>query len=67
MSTNNNPPGGVQLAPAVFVDRPRRRVCCEPDETVAWDRSATEPCERGTVGCCVLHTVAGVDSDCETW
>jgi hypothetical protein len=37
------------------------------EEFTAWGRSETEPCERGTVGCSVLHDLAGPDSDCETW
>lgn len=34
---------------------------------VAWDRAETEPCERGTTGCSVVHSVAGMASCCETW
>lgn len=33
-------------------------------EAVAWGRAETEPCERGTPGCSVLHTY---DSDCQPW
>lgn len=33
-------------------------------EQVAWGRAETDPCERGTPGCSVLHTR---DSECETW
>lgn len=31
---------------------------------VAEDRDEQDPCQRGTVGCCVDHTT---DTDCETW
>lgn len=34
------------------------------DPAVAWDRAETDPCERGTVGCSVLHTA---DTECQTW
>lgn len=37
------------------------------DDTVAWDRAETDPCERGTVGCSVLHDTAGLASCCESW
>jgi hypothetical protein len=29
------------------------------------DRAEDEPCERNTVGCCVLHGTD--DDDCEAW
>jgi hypothetical protein len=32
---------------------------------IAWDREETEPCERGTVGCSVLH--GNTDTECEGW
>lgn len=32
---------------------------------VAWDRPETDPCERGTVGCSVLH--GNADTACDTW
>lgn len=35
--------------------------------TVAWDRAATDPCERGTIGCSVMHSVSGLASCCEKW
>lgn len=32
---------------------------------IAWDRPESDPCERGTTGCCVDHTASrGVDCDC---
>lgn len=31
---------------------------------VAEDRAETDPCQRGTVGCCVDHDG---DEECETW
>lgn len=38
---------------------------------VAQDREETEPCERGTVGCCVDHTLSlryrGDHGDCDCW
>lgn len=30
------------------------------------DRPATEPCQAGTVGCCVNHTGPGT-RECEAW
>jgi hypothetical protein len=39
----------------------------EREEFTAWGRKETEPCERGTVGCSVLHDMAGFDGECETW
>ena len=32
----------------------------------AEDRDETEPCQKGTPGCCVDHVV-GTESDCEAW
>jgi len=39
------------------------------DQTlVAWDRPETAPCEKGTVGCSVLHTATKlIETDCEVW
>lgn len=34
---------------------------------VDWDRKETDPCQRGTVGCCINHDKAVGDTDCETW
>lgn len=50
----------------------------QPIRIVAEGREETEPCERGTVGCCIDHTAemkdregfrdpARRDSSCETW
>jgi hypothetical protein len=36
----------------------------DAEEHTAWGRAETDPCERGTVGCSVLHTD---DTECETW
>jgi len=35
------------------------------DAAVARDRAEDEPCEVGTVGCCINHS--RFDSGCETW
>ncbi len=46
-------------------------VSAEPDDRtatgalVARDRGEREPCEAGTVGCCVKHV--GEDAGCESW
>lgn len=37
----------------------------QPVSVVAEGRAETDPCERGTVGCSVLHSAS--DTDCETW
>lgn len=34
-------------------------------EHVAEDRDESEPCQAGTVGCCINHD--GYDGSCETW
>jgi hypothetical protein len=37
---------------------------------LATDRAEDEPCERGTVGCCVNHTATHahpMHDNCETW
>jgi hypothetical protein len=31
-----------------------------------WERAEHEPCERGTVGCSVLHP-NNTETECETW
>ena len=36
----------------------------DAEEHTAWGRAETDACERGTVGCSVLHTT---DSECATW
>jgi hypothetical protein len=36
------------------------------DPKVAWARDESDPCQRGTVGCCIDHTHPTA-SDCETW
>lgn len=36
------------------------------DIPVAWERPETEPCQKGTPGCCVDHPV-GPETDCATW
>ncbi len=35
--------------------------------SIAWDRSESDPCERGTEGCCVNHSSSPDDQGCETW
>ncbi|MBO2461674.1 hypothetical protein [Actinomadura violacea] len=35
--------------------------------TVAWDREETEPCQRGTAGCCVDHKPAEREQGCQCW
>jgi hypothetical protein len=42
------------------------------ERIVATDREETEPCQRGTVGCCVDHdrerrTTPRDDEGCECW
>jgi hypothetical protein len=32
---------------------------------VAWSRAETDPCQAGTVGCCIDHELD--QGDCETW
>ena len=32
---------------------------------VAWDRPESDPCEKGTPGCCVAYH--DEHDDCETW
>lgn len=41
-------------------------------ERIVADRAETEPCQRGTDGCCIDHTAEfdrdrSADSECETW
>lgn len=31
-----------------------------------FDRSETDPCQKGTVGCAVDHPI-GTETDCECW
>lgn len=55
--------------PAVVLDAKLTYVTTNTNETktgpvVAWGRAETDPCERGTVGCCVAHDG---DTPCETW
>lgn len=38
-----------------------------PDLQVAEDREETEPCQKGTSGCCVDHGATQGETDCETW
>lgn len=33
---------------------------------IAEDRDENEPCQKGTVGCCVDHT-PGPETNCEAW
>jgi len=33
-------------------------------DTIAGDRAEDEPCERGTIGCCLHHNG---DTPCEAW
>jgi hypothetical protein len=48
---------------------------CRPPRTfgpvhapvVAEGRQAEEPCEAGTVGCCMNHTASPAGTACETW
>jgi len=35
--------------------------------TYALDREPSDPCEKGTVGCCVQHASSGPETDCEAW
>jgi hypothetical protein len=30
-------------------------------------RGETEPCEAGTIGCCVNHVKSPTGTSCETW
>lgn len=30
-------------------------------------RPESDPCEKGTPGCCVSHAATGLASDCECW
>ena len=39
----------------------------EEQSAVAWKRKETEPCEKGTVGCSVLHGRVGVSDICLPW
>lgn len=34
---------------------------------LAVGRPEHEPCERGTVGCCITHVGVAAGFDCETW
>ena len=34
--------------------------------TTAWWREESEPCQKGTTGCCINHNSPKLDS-CETW
>lgn len=36
-------------------------------KTVAWERTETDPCERGTTGCCIAHDDSPPGTECETW
>jgi hypothetical protein len=38
---------------------------CLKDDHIAWDRRETDPCQAGTVGCCVNHR--SIDDTCEAW
>lgn len=33
---------------------------------IATDRDESEPCQKGTTGCCIDHP-AGEETGCETW
>jgi hypothetical protein len=46
----------------------RRLDDAAPDAAAAEvaDRAETDPCERGTVGCCIAHKSDGVEP-CATW
>lgn len=38
------------------------------ERAIAWDRTETAECERGTYGCAVNHSSEGdPDSPCEGW
>lgn len=39
--------------------------CTHPH--IALDREETEPCEKGTVGCCLIHSPDKDDEGCESW
>jgi len=34
---------------------------------IAEDRLETEPCEKGTVGCAILHELEDDEGSCESW